>query len=181
VARLNRIKDQPTLLRAARLVADKIPGFRLDVVGDGPNNDHIRALSDELGLQESVVFHGMRDNVAELLRESDLFVLPSLSEGISITLLEAMGSSLPCVVTDVGGNREVVRDGTTGFLVPAGDHEALAARMEMLLLDDPMARTMGAAGRAVVEKEFNIEGTAAAYHDAYMELLGRSSRAGVTA
>lgn len=173
VARLNRIKDQPTLLRAARQVADRIPGFTLDIVGDGPMRDIVYALASELHLDGVVNFHGMQEEVAPFLADTDVFVLPSLSEGISITLLEAMGAGLPTIATDVGGNREVVVPGETGLLVPVGDATALAQAMIGLLSDNARAQRMGAAGRDRVLEEFNITRTVAAYESAYLELLAR--------
>lgn len=177
VARLNRIKDQGTLLRAARIVANQLPGFTLDIVGDGPMGEQIRSLATELGLDGVVRFHGMQDDVRPWLADADLFVLSSLSEGISITLLEAMAVGLPVVATDVGGNREVVRHGETGALVPVGNAPALATAMFSLLTDPERARRMGAAGRERVDADFNIDRTVAAYEQAYMELLGRRGNA----
>jgi glycosyltransferase involved in cell wall biosynthesis len=177
VARLNRIKDQTTLLRAARIVADQLPGFVLEMVGDGPMGEQIRSLATELGLDVVVRFHGMQDDVRPWLADADLFVLSSLSEGISITLLEAMASGLPVVATDVGGTREVVLPGRTGTLVPVGDATALATAMTAMLTDPVGARSMGAAGRERVDAEFNIDRTVAAYQQAYVELLGRRSGA----
>lgn len=172
VARLNRVKDQGTLLRAARAVADQLPGFTLDVVGDGPMHEQVHALTAELGLQDIVRFHGFRDDVGAVLAESDLFVLSSLSEGISITLLEAMAAGLPVVATDVGGNREVVVAGETGLLVPVGDAAALASAMLAVLTDPDRAQRLGAAGRARVASAFAIDRTVRAYEAIYDDLLG---------
>jgi glycosyltransferase involved in cell wall biosynthesis len=172
VARLNRIKDQGTLLRAARLVADTVPGFTLDIVGDGPMHDDVHALAADLGLGDVVRFHGFRDDVGAVLAESDLFVLPSLSEGISITLLEAMAAGLPVVTTDVGGNREVVLPGETGLLVRVRDPAALAAAMRTVLTNPALARRFGAAGQARVAATFAIDRTVRAYEAIYEELLG---------
>lgn len=177
VARLNRIKDQATLLRAAKIVADRLPGFTLDIVGDGPMGDQVRSQSHDMGLDQVVHFHGMQDDVRPWLADSDLFVLSSLSEGVSITLLEAMAAGLPVVATDVGGNREVVREGETGTLVPVGDAAALADAMVAILVDPDRARRMGTAGRARVDSDFNIDRTVAAYQQAYLDLLGRRSGA----
>lgn len=175
VARLNRIKDQETLLRATRLLVDRLPGVTLDIVGDGPMNQILRGVASQLHLDDVVRFHGMRDNVADYLASADLFVLSSLSEGVSITLLEAMAAGLPVVATDVGGNREVVVDGQTGRLVPVGAVEQMAATMRDLLTDPTRAREMGAAGFARVRAEFNIENTAQRYLDAYGELLAHAT------
>lgn len=176
VARLNRIKDQPTLLRAARIVADQVPGFTLDIVGDGPMGPIVRSLADDLDLGGIVRFHGMRSDVGSFLADADLFVLSSLSEGIAITLLEAMAAGLPVVATEVGGNREVVRPGETGLLVPVGKPDEFAAAMIELLTNPERARAMGLAGRQRVVSDFNITRTAAAYADAYESLLARNTR-----
>jgi glycosyltransferase involved in cell wall biosynthesis len=167
VARLNRIKDQGTLLRAARLVADTLPDFTLDIVGDGPMHDEVHALAADLGLGDVVRFHGFRDDIGAVLATADLFVLSSLSEGISITLLEAMAAGLPVVATDVGGNREVVLPEETGLLVPAGDAAALAEAMVAILTDPPRARRLGAGGLARVSRDFSIARTVAAYEEIY--------------
>lgn len=174
VARLNLIKDQPTLLRAARLVADREPAFRLDIVGDGPLGDALRREAHELGLDGVVTFHGMQDDVMPYLAAADVFVLSSTSEGIAITLLEAMGAGLPVVATDVGGNREVVEPGVTGLLVPPADPAALADAIAAVLDDRERAHAMGRAGRARVEAEFNLDRTVAAYESAYLELLAQA-------
>jgi glycosyltransferase involved in cell wall biosynthesis len=173
VARLNIIKDQPTLLRAARLVADALPGFRLDIVGDGPERAALLALRNELQLQEHVAFLGERADVPELLAAADVFVLPSVGEGLSMTLLEAMASSLPVVCTDVGGNPEVVAAGETGLLVPPQQPAALAAALLALLRDPARARRLGAAGRHRVEVEFDVRRVVASYEALYRALLAR--------
>ena len=126
VARLSATKDFPTLLRAVRLVLPQVPDFRLRIVGDGPERAKLQALIDELNLRPHVELLGERHDVPALLAESGFFVSSSLSEGISLTLLEAMAVGLPVVTTTVGGNPEVVLDGHTGRLAPAGDPAALA-------------------------------------------------------
>lgn len=173
VARLNRIKDQPTLLRAARIAADRLPGFRLEIIGDGPMRDQLHSLAAELALDDVVTFHGMQGDVRPYLEGGDLFVLPSLSEGVSITLLEAMAAGLPVIATDVGGNREVVVDGETGILIPVGDPAVLADRMIELLSDPERADRMGLAGRRRVEAEFDVVRTVSEYEGIYSELLDR--------
>jgi sugar transferase (PEP-CTERM/EpsH1 system associated) len=172
VARLmDLVKDQTTLLRAARLVVDREPGFQLTVVGDGPDRARLEALAGELGLGGHVHFLGMRSDVRELLGAADLFVLSSLTEGISLTLLEAMAAGLPVVATEVGGNREVVVPGETGLLVPAGSPAALAEALLALVRDPERARRMGAAGRRRVEDQFSLARMAADYEQLYLALV----------
>jgi len=166
-------KDQITLLRAARLVADVEPAFSLHLVGDGPHRAMLQALCDELNLREHVTFHGFRGDVVQLLGEAELFVLSSVKEGLSITLLEAMASGLPVVATAVGGNPEVVAQGETGLLAPARNPEALASAMLELLADPVRARRMGIAGRERVEQEFDLRRVVAKYEELYVSLLER--------
>lgn len=173
VARLNEVKDQPTLLRAARRVADHHPDFHLDIVGDGEERQALERLAAELGLEQVVHFHGFTDDVSAYLAGADLFALSSVSEGIALTLLEAMAAALPVVATDVGGNREVVRDGETGLLVPASDPTAMADAMIALLEDPSRGEAMGRAGRARVVQEFSLDRTAAEYEALYDRLLTR--------
>jgi glycosyltransferase involved in cell wall biosynthesis len=181
VARLHAIKDQVTLLHAIRGVVDARPTFHVDIIGDGPAGDEVRALAVELGLEEAVRFHGMRDDVDAFLTGADLFLLSSVSEGISLTLLEAMSHALPVVATDVGGNREVVVDNATGLLVPARDPGAMAEAI-LALVDDPeRRRRYGAQGRRRVEEEFSLDRTVDAYHAAYAELLTAAGRWSVAA
>jgi glycosyltransferase involved in cell wall biosynthesis len=171
VARLSEEKDQATLLRAARLVADQRPEFHLEVVGDGPDRPELAALAAALSLDPHVSFLGARTDVPVLLRASGLFVLSSRSEGISLTLLEAMASGLPVVATDVGGNAEVVVHGETGVLVPAGDPARLAEAVAGLLSDPERAHRLGRAGRRRVERAFDLRGVVRRYEQLYEDVL----------
>lgn len=176
VARLNPIKDQATLLRATRIVADAMPDMRLDIVGDGPSRTDLETLTDKLALRDQVRFLGFRSDVSELLSGADLFVLSSRSEGISLTLLEAMATGLPIVATEVGGNREVVVPGETGLLVPPQTPTAMAAAMRELLSQPGIARRMGNAGRRRAEDEFDLRRVVARYEELYLSLLHRKRR-----
>jgi glycosyltransferase involved in cell wall biosynthesis len=142
VARLSREKDIATLLRAAAVVVRTEPAFRLAVAGDGPCMAELRALTGELGLSEHVQFLGMVRDVAGLLARARFFVLSSISEGVSLTLLEAMARGLPIVATRVGGTPEVVTD-QTGLLVPPGEPAALAGAMLRLIHDAALAERLG--------------------------------------
>lgn len=174
VGRLDPIKDQLTLLRAVRVVVDKNPAFQLDIVGDGPSRPELEAQRNALGLTGHVRFHGYREQVGPYLAASDFFVLSSISEGVSLALLEAMASGLPVVATDVGGNREVVVPGETGYLVPAGSPEALAEAMLNLQADTTVLERMGGAARRRVENQFNLRTVVAEYEGMYAGCLERN-------
>jgi sugar transferase (PEP-CTERM/EpsH1 system associated) len=176
VARLHAVKDQATLLRAARRIADARPGFRLALVGDGPEREGLERLRRELALEEIVRFHGHRDDVRTLLLESDLFMLSSVSEGLSLTLLEAMAAGLPVIATDVGGNREVVTHGETGFLVAPASPEAVASATLSLLDDPARAQAMGRSGRRRVEQVFDLRVMVRRYEALYLELIGPKAK-----
>lgn len=179
VGRLEPVKDQVTLLRAVRVVVDTNPTFQLDIVGDGPSRPELEAQQNALGLTGHVRFHGYREHVGPFLDASDFFVLSSISEGVSLALLEAMACGLPAVATDVGGNREVVVPGETGYLVPAGSPAALADAMCMLQADATNLDRMGRAARRRVEGAFNLSRVVAQYEGMYLE--GLSSQAHATA
>jgi glycosyltransferase involved in cell wall biosynthesis len=177
VARFHPVKDQAMLLRAFGAVAAARPGVDLLLVGDGLLRPDLERLVRELEIADRVRFLGVRFDVPDLLRAADVFALTSVSEAASLTLLEAMASGLPVVVTDVGGNPEIVRDGVDGLLVPRGDDRAAAAAF-LRLLDDPAAAArMGAAGRARTHERYRIEQTIDSYLRLYLRLCGRTPAA----
>jgi glycosyltransferase involved in cell wall biosynthesis len=167
VARFHPVKDHATLLHGFSTVAAVHPETDLLLVGDGPLRGELERLVRELGIEARVRFLGVRSDVADLLRAADVFALTSLSEAASLTLLEAMASSVPVVVTAVGGNSEIVRDGVDGLLVPRRDAVAVGRALATLLRDPATAQEMGAAGRARVEARYRLETTIAAYRDLY--------------
>lgn len=171
VARLSPEKDFSTLLRATQIVVAQHPDFRLRIVGDGRERTKLEQLRDELKLDWHVEFLGERHDVPQLLAQAGFFVSSSKSEGISLTLLEAMAVGLPIVATNVGGNPEIVQDGTTGRLVPSQDPQALAAAISETLSDPSLWRIQGALGRQRVEAEFNITHMVAAYEQLYRDLV----------
>jgi glycosyltransferase involved in cell wall biosynthesis len=176
VARLAPEKDHLTLLRAAAGLRARLPELHCLLVGGGRLEAGLRQQAERLGLQSSVLFLGQRTDVAELLPAADVFVLPSLQEGLSIAVLEAMSAGLPVVATAVGGNSLLVREGQTGFLAPPRDADALAKAMEAVLTQPERASQLGAAGRARVQAEFSVEDTARRYLDLYGEVLGMRHR-----
>ena len=170
VSRLSPEKDVGTLLAAAALVARARPSFRLEIAGDGACLPGLRQTCRELDLEANVRFLGPVRDVAGLLARASLFVLPSLTEGISLTILEAMSTALPVVATRVGGNPEVVVDGATGLLVPPRTPAALATALLHLLGDPARGRRLGLAGRDRVERCFDVRRTVSAYEDLYAEV-----------
>jgi glycosyltransferase involved in cell wall biosynthesis len=168
VARLVPEKDMETLLRAVDLVRREEPSFQLEIAGDGVCLPQLRALAVALNLGDHVRFLGPTRDVPALLARAQLFVLSSISEGVSLTLLEAMATGLAVVATNVGGNSEVVADGETGLLVPPRDPAGLAAAM-LRLRRDPVERTrLGQAGRERVEEHFDVRRMVANYEELYL-------------
>jgi glycosyltransferase involved in cell wall biosynthesis len=167
VARLSPEKDVATLLHAVAIAVQKQPSFRLEIAGDGVCLPDLRALATSLRIESAVKFLGEVSDVAALLKRARFFVLSSLTEGVSLTLLEAMASGLPVVATRVGGNPEVVVDGETGFLTPAGDPLALANAMLVLNSDLNRSIGFGSAGRRRVEQWFDVRRMVGAYEAMY--------------
>jgi glycosyltransferase involved in cell wall biosynthesis len=176
VARLSPEKDITTLLHAASLALREDAAFQLEIAGDGPCMADLRRTAGDLGLNDCVRFHGQVRDVPALLRRAGLFVLPSLTEGVSLTLLEAMASGLAVVATRVGGNPEVVADGETGLLVPPRDPAALAAALLRLRRDRCERRRMEKAGRRRVERCFDVRRMTTAYEKMYLGLDGPAGR-----
>ena len=170
IARFHPIKDHPTLIRGWKRVRQALPDARLLLVGDGPERARCETLAAETGLGDSIEFWGIRHDVPKILRAVDVFTLTSISEAASLTLLEAMASECPSVVTDVGGNAEHIRDGQHGHLVPRGDAEAIGSKLVELLADPVRARQMGAAARQCVIDHFQLTDTIEAYTGLYEKL-----------
>ena len=146
------------------------------MVGDGPERPALEVAIAAAGLGEAVWLAGDRVDVPALLGAMDLFLLPSLGEGISNTVLEAMAAGLPVIATHVGGNPELVIEGETGHLVPVGDPAALAAAVLPLLDDPARRRAFGEAARQSVRERFDWPRTVAGYLAVYDEVLGRDTR-----
>jgi glycosyltransferase involved in cell wall biosynthesis len=154
-------KDHATFLRAARIVADRLPGTRFVLAGDGPGREELEALTRELGLRDEVVFAGLRSDVEAVLTLLDVVVLSSFTiECFPYAILEAMAMGVPAVCTAVGGLPEMIDDGVTGRLVPPKDPAALAAGIVDVVSDRDRARAMGAAARRRLEQLFTLRRTA---------------------
>ncbi len=170
VARLEPVKGHQFLIDAVPAVLDAVPGFRLEIVGDGSLRDSLRQQVAALGVDHAVRFSGTQHDVSERLAHATLFVLPSLSEGVSLTLLEAMAASLPIVTTRVGGTPEVVRDGMEALLVPPSDAAALSSAIIRLASDPALARRLADSARARAESDFSLAAMTQAYVSRYDRL-----------
>jgi len=155
VGRLEAVKAQADLVRAVAELSERLPDLHLLILGEGSERGALESLAREAGLATRVHLPGFREEVERVLPALDVFVLPSLSEGMPNALLQAMAAGLPAVASDVGGNPEVLRVGETGLLVPAGDCYELARAIERLLTNRELAAKMGAAGRARVQREYS--------------------------
>ncbi len=174
IARLSADKDFPTLLKAVPLVLPHVPDFRLRIVGDGPERATLERLIDELSLREHVELLGERHDVPDLLAKSGFFVSSSRSEGLSLTLLEAMAVGLPVVTTSVGGNPEIVVEGHTGRLVPDHNPAALADAIVEMCKEREAWVAMGLLGRKRVEQHFEVRQMVALYEAMYEEWARRA-------
>jgi sugar transferase (PEP-CTERM/EpsH1 system associated) len=175
VGRLDPVKDQVGLIRAFARTAGAIPSLLL-IAGDGPCRAELEAVARATGCQDRVRILGERGDIPTVLRALDVFVLPSLGEGISNAILEAMATALPVIASRVGGNRELVQDGVTGLLVEARRPDILSEAMLGYLTDSRLAAAHGAAGRARVEREFSLERMLANYDELYERYLPVETR-----
>jgi len=171
------VKDHATFLRAAARVHKAAPKAGFVIAGEGRLLNQLQKLAEELGIGNDAFFIGRCQHVAELLSISKVCVLSSTAEGFSNSILEYMAAARPVVVTDVGGAREAVSDGETGFIVAAGDDEQMAARIVTLLHDQKRAQFMGERGRAIVEENFSCSAQVERTTALYERLLKHHSKA----
>jgi sugar transferase (PEP-CTERM/EpsH1 system associated) len=173
--RMEAVKDPLNLargfIRAVRLCPVEGKRLRLVLVGDGALRAEVGALLEASGLHERVWYAGERADVPEILRSLDCFVLPSLAEGVSNTILEAMATRLPIVATRVGGNAELIESGMTGLLVPPANSDALAHAMLRYFRDPAIARRHGRAARQVAESRFGLTRMVSDYTTLYERAL----------
>lgn len=169
VGRLTAVKGTLLLLDAVAAARSAHLDLTLTIIGDGQDRSKLEAKARALGLSDLVSFLGYQNQsaVAEQLEDADLLVLPSFAEGVPIVLMEAMASRLPVIASRVGGVQELVEHGVSGFVIPPGDVDELAASIVRLLDDPRLCASMGAAGRAKVEAEFSIRGQADALATAF--------------
>lgn len=178
VARFHKVKDHVTAIQAWKILQSQQPtpaSHLLVLVGDGDERPAIEQRVNEWGLQNSVLFTGAVNNARELIPAADLCMLTSLSEGVSVTLLEAMAAGKPVVATDVGGNPEVVSHEKTGALVPRGDADQLAKAIDLLLPNAEYAqRTYGLTGRQRLLDRFTVDRMHREYVQLYEAVAGDS-------
>lgn len=166
-------KGHRYLLQAMACLAQRVPSLRCAIIGDGPERAALEALAVRLGVADRVTFTGPLEESRKnaVIHLSRAIILPSLGEGLPVSILEAMALGIPVIATDVGGTRELVDDGVTGFVVPPGDPGALAAAMAQLASDEPLARRLGSAGQARLRAEFSPEDATARLVALYTEVL----------
>ncbi len=169
----NPVKDHPMFLRAAARVRAAVPDAGFVIAGEGELMNELRELAAQLGIQEDVFFIGRCDNVADLLFASDVGVLSSKAEGFANAILEYMAAGLPVVATDVGGAREAIAEGETGYVVASGDDEEMAERIISILDDPERARTMGERGKLIVAEKFSCDRHLQNTLELYDELLSK--------
>jgi glycosyltransferase involved in cell wall biosynthesis len=174
VGRFEVAKDYPNMLCAFAAVREREPRAVLVIVGQGSLQAEAEALTAELGLREAVRFLGARDDVPAIMSAADGYVMSSAWEGMPMVLLEAAAAGLPIIATAVGGNGEVVRNGESGFLVPARDSEVLRAGMlRLMALPQEQRRAMGERGREHVRANYGLQRVAERWERVYWDALAR--------
>ena len=175
VARLDVQKGFEYFLRAVRDLRGTFNGLKVVIVGEGPDRERIEGLIQECGLQESVVLAGQQTDMPGAYAAMDLFVLPSLNEGMPMTILEAMAASKPVIATRVGAIPRVINHGENGLLVDVRDSDGLRDAIESLLRDPERRRRMGDQAREWVKKNFTSQAMALKYREMYDEVLEGAS------
>ena len=170
VGRLDPLKDQASLIQAFRIVAGAHADAHLVIVGEGPIRHDLERLAASLGIQDRVLLLGSRGDVADLLPHFEVFAMPSLREGLPLSILEAMACARPVIATGVGDIPGAVQDGITGVVVPPARTEALAAAVSELLTSPTRAAAFGHAGRLAAERRFSFTSTVQQYEALYKSL-----------
>ena len=173
VARLSPEKDQHTLLNAFVRLCELRDNCYLVIAGEGPAKTELAAHAGSLACSDRIIFLGAVEEVPELLKRMTVFVLTSLTEGISLALLEACATGVPAVVTDAGGNTEVVEHGVTGLVVPIKRPELVAEKIDQLLTDEPLRAAMGQKARERIVRHFSLASMTRQYESLYRECHDR--------
>ncbi|EIW90355.1 glycosyltransferase [Alishewanella agri BL06] len=173
IARLDPVKNQFMMLRAFADLLQHQRNLILLLVGDGPIRRELEQLVDQLQIRPNVRFTGFKTNISDYLALMDIYLLSSHTEGTSMTLLEAMSLGLPCVVTEVGGNPEIVANNINGLLSPDNDAKAFTQNVAKLLQSPQLRKTLGDAGKARFCQHFSIEHMLKSYSDIYYRVAGK--------
>jgi glycosyltransferase involved in cell wall biosynthesis len=181
VARLDLQKGFEYLLRAARELCKMFPGLKIVIAGEGPDRSAIEEMIEQYGLQSSVVLAGQQSNMPAVYAAMDIFVLPSLNEGLPMTVLEAMAASKPVIATRVGAIPSVIKDGENGLLVAPKDSEGLRNAVASLLNDPERRRRLGDQAHAWVSQNYTSEAMALKYREMYEEVLGKPAPSAISA
>jgi glycosyltransferase involved in cell wall biosynthesis len=174
VARLEESKAHHVLLDAAAIVVKTMPNVRFLIVGEGPLRGDLEAQRERLGLQDNVIFAGIRRDVPNIMAMLDIVTFSSQWEGLPVALLEGMGMGRPIVSTSVGGIPDVITSSKNGWLVPSGDPQALAEGYLKVLGDPALAKALGAAARQTVVERFSAVAMHGSILDLYNKILGKS-------
>jgi len=172
VARLHELKDHQTALRAIDRAKTVIPGLRLLLAGEGDQREAIEQTIRRCGLEQTVTLAGSRNDVPDLLAAADVFLMSSISEGIPLTVIEAMAARRPVVSTAVGGLPEMIEHGVTGFLAPPGDDAALASALIELYRQPDLRELMAEVAALRAAEKFSLDGMLGRYRSVYCEILG---------
>jgi glycosyltransferase involved in cell wall biosynthesis len=170
IGRLESQKGHHLLLQAAQQVLAHKVNVRVRFVGQGPLEAQLRSQAQELGIADQVEFTGLRRDIPAILAQSDIFVMPSLWEGLSIAAIEAMAAARPLILSDVGGNRELIADGQEGLLIPRNDSDALAQALLTLLRSPELRAALGRQARARARRHFHIDTMTRQYEALYRTL-----------
>lgn len=171
IGRLVTLKNIETLLASFQLFTTSRLNVRLMIVGDGPERANLEYLAKQLGIEERIEFLGFREDAVACLKDFDVFVLPSLSEGIPRCIMEAMAASVPVVVSDIPGNRNLVSHGDTGLIFPVGDSCCLTEMLVQIMDNPAETAAMALRGCRKVDEQYSNRKMAAEYTRLYQELL----------
>ncbi len=174
VGNLLPLKNYGSLVRWFSDLAARFPQIQLLILGEGEERQALESLAAELRLSDKVRLPGFRTDIPEVLGAMDIFAFPSLSEGLSIALLESMAAGLPCVAMDVGGNAEAMVDGQTGYVVSPADEAGFKDALVRLIKDSELRKKLGEAGKKRAFALFNPKRLAAQYTELYQAVLNRS-------
>jgi glycosyltransferase involved in cell wall biosynthesis len=169
ISRLDPIKNHRLLISSFARVQKIYPKLLLLIVGDGDIRSNLEKLVKQLDISDKVIFTGFQSNPVGYLQLMDIFLLPSLSEGTAMTLLEAMSLSKACIVTDVGGNPEIIVNKVSGLVIPSDDENELVTACELLLKDSNLRKILGDAGRSQFEERFTVHCMLRNYLDIYQQ------------